>query len=816
MKIFIDNQRVEVKDETSLRVSFDLEEKLELLADDDSEYLRFELPITAQNIAVMGDPEQPLSTTMFNQTDHEAYIEQEGAKVVWGRAFLAECQVNEDSSGYFVVAIRPYAKEWEETADDTLLRESPFEYSATFGGGTIALSWTGDDQLIRYLPVHNDTDAISQGGTVIVDMLTTMDYYPFVHMATFFRKVAEQEGYTIESDFIDSDYFESLYFSGYYNNRDCDSYIEKMDFLAGRLTAGETTASSAGIVYADPYRTSNSIGNIVDVIDPVSEVGGVTVADAFSNGGCFNVSGTAVTFTPTSELNMAFEYDIAYLTDYYIESRAKLQCIDTMTLHDGTEFAFDVACPFSDYRQMASLTRSFTYRVIVFDTTYAASYMLTCDTSAGTTDYTLATFTDRTATFTSAASVDYSNLKLWINAGSGYEICEDDWAVYESAFDERGSVNITLTVRSNPTLYEAGEPVYFRGITFSGAESGASFELSQKVTLKPLFLLHPALGAELEWEDVVAHPGYYQMDIISAVAQMYDLQFYTDPYSKKILIEPYSKIVESGNVVDLSSRADNSQPTTVAEMGHDISNRMELEYSSGDGYVASWNVANNESLGYWSAEIENKFSKNSLQREADVMFTPSLSPTDIMRYAASARVLQVGPRGSYGTQRDYSEDLNFPIKVVRYLGMKDLEAGEMWGWPSYGTSYPFVGFYHGGDVGYNGLADVNPASVESTGDDAFDSGFSLCFEDRDKVAGLHMYHDHRVDVYNKSKKITQYIFLEPHEIEQIVLPNSQKKDWRALYKIKVMGEEVLCRLLSIENYNPTKRTSTKCVFIKEV
>lgn len=813
MKVYIDNQLVEINHQTDFRVSYDLEAMIELNSDDDSEYLRFEMPFSAQNIAVMGDAEQPLSTTMFNQTEHTAYVEHNGARVVWGRAFLVESQVSDDSSGYYIVAIRPFVKEWEVTADETLIHEAEVDYNLTFGGGAIALSWQGD-QLVRYLPVKNNMEALSQGGTIIINVMSTTDYFPFIHAASFFRNVAAQKGYTIDSSFVDGEYFDSLHFSGRYPTKNCDTYIERMDFLAGRVSDASTTADAYGIVYADPYRSANTIGNIVDVIDPNYEVDGVSASDVFSNGGCFNVSNTAVTFTPSSELNLSFEYKLAYITDYYIVSRNELECINKVTLHDGSEVEFDVGNPFRDYRDLDAISESFNYRIIVFDYVYAATYKLTGDSSTGGSDVEITTFEGRSAAFETPDGVEYTNLKLWYKTGGYYQTCLDDWAIYDGAYTETGSVNLTVTIRSTPTLYSADEPIYFRNIQFSGGASGAEFVLSQKVTLSPLFLTQPAEGSELEWSDISSHE-YYQMDIISAFAQMYDLKFYTDPYAKKIYIEPYCKLVDTDNVVDFTLKADKNYPTIISEMGHDMANLLIMEYSSGDGYVTKWNVANDDDLGYWSAEIENVFAEDRSQGESDVIFTPSLSPDDIVRYASSANVLQVGSRGYYGTQQDYEEDLNFPIKVVRYLGMKDLDVGETWGWPSYGTSYPFVGFHHVGEQEYQG-DDVNEQSIESTGQDAFDHGFTLCFEDRDNLAGLHMYHDHRIDTYNKSKQITQYIFLEPEEIERIVLPNSLKDDWRALYKIRVMGEDILCRLQSIEDYDPTSRSSTKCVFIKEV
>lgn len=813
MNIYIDNKKVVTDDSVNVEISIDLEQMLEL--DDtqtDDEYVRFQMPIIAHNIEIMGDPEQPLSTTMFNQTEHEAYIEQDGAIVAWGRAFLAESTID-SKGGYYTVAIRPKDKVWIEEAENVLIHESEIEYEQTLGGAMIEASWSGD-QMVRFLPVEHDDLPVLDSSAMIYEVMSSVDYHPFIHAASFFRFVAEQSGYTIESEFIDSPYFDTIHFSGSYESSNCDTLIERMDFLAGRVSEATAVADYTGSVYANPLITTSSIGNIVDVVDPTYTVDGVNVPDAFTNNGCVSMYGSKITFVPPQEVTLAFEYDLSYTTDYEILDRDSLKCFDTITLHDGSVVSLSLANQFIDKRIEGTLTANFQYRIIIFDYSESSTYLI-MGVAEGSSSATLLTVvSSSTIEFTTPSGSSYSNLILLENSGSGYTSSQADWAIYEGYIGVTGQISVLATVRSVPKIYEAGEVVYFSDVAFSGADSGMSLTLSQKVTLSPLFMQHPTVGSEISWEDVSAHE-LYQIDIIEAIAKMYDLKFYTNVVSKTISIEPYRDMVDGDNIIDFTDRADSSCQTTIAEMGNDIANRIELEYSSGDGSVSRWNVANNDTLGFWEAKINNVFSKNSLQYDSDVIFTPSIILDSEIRYTESAYRLQVGNRDSYGTAQDYEEDLNFPIKVVRYIGMKDLDAGEKWSWPSYGSSYPFVGFHYEGEGGYSG-DDPNPESIENSGDDAFEHGFSLCFEDRDGVAGLHYYHDHKIDRYNNSKMITQYLFLEPSDIESIMMPNSSKRDWRSLYKIRVCEEDILCRLCSIEKYDPSSKGSTKCTFIKEV
>ena len=80
------------------------------------------------------------------------------------------------------------------------------------------------------------------------------------------------------------------------------------------------------------------------------------------------------------------------------------------------------------------------------------------------------------------------------------------------------------------------------------------------------------------------------------------------------------------------------------------------------------------------------------------------------------------------------------------------------------------------------------------------------------MEGLHKWWDERVECLNHSRRITLYVVLNPEEVEQVVVPNSTKRDFRAHYILTIEGEKVLCRMEEIVDYNPTA-PSTKVVFM---
>lgn len=272
---------------------------------------------------------------------------------------------------------------------------------------------------------------------------------------------------------------------------------------------------------------------------------------------------------------------------------------------------------------------------------------------------------------------------------------------------------------------------------------------------------------------------------------MFNLYFYTDSLSKTIYIEPRATFYSNGAVVDWSDRLDVDKHVEIEELGADMSQYFTLRYQEGDGYAARWDQAQQTIFGRWSTEILNRFAEEGEQIYQNPLFVPTLSETDSFADVPQASLIQVGDRSNNETE-EY-ENLNFPAKIVRFCGMKNLDEGR-WGWPSYGTQYPKIAFH------------------DPTGDEPF----SLCFEDRDGCVGLHTYYDKTIDLYNNSRRVTLYLRLRPEDIEPFSSPNGLQRDFRALFKLKIGGEILWCRLEEICDYNPFANTSTKCIFLKNV
>ena len=132
-------------------------------------------------------------------------------------------------------------------------------------------------------------------------------------------------------------------------------------------------------------------------------------------------------------------------------------------------------------------------------------------------------------------------------------------------------------------------------------------------------------------------------------------------------------------------------------------------------------------------------------------------------------------------------DLDASMKVCEYLGMKDLPEGQS-----------LLIRDKGVNTAVNAFPEVS-----------FDS---LHFEGAN---GLKSYYAKTIESYNYGKRITAQVKLSPADVENLMLPNDLRRDFRALYRLSIGGEDVYCRLEEINDYDPASAEPTECVFLKE-
>lgn len=780
MELYIDNQRADLDERSAIGVT------LSVASVTDPEYGRtgyaksVSIPMTPANRRLMGDCDQVAAADRFNYRRHAARIEHDGCVILDGDIRLTDCETGA-GGGRYAFHIIGTGKKWADHAAGNRLATLFPDYAATVTGETIAQSWTSDG-VVKWFPVHRRNRsgfAVRETGAAFAQrVLTAEDYHPFIRLRDLLHAIFEEAGYALSSEFIDGEYFGSLYMSGNYHERDASLLRQRMDFRAGRSEATRVQADDFGFVYANPARPANSVGNLVDTVQGEG---------LFDEGGCFAIEQGRAVFTPTEAVLVGFEYRLEYVTDYRMASRSRLVGMDRLYLGGGRMYTFGLANPYPDRREEFRAGKSF--QCVVFGFAEGERYRLVAERTVGTATalVVVAELSARATQVSVAETGTYANLRLEKRGADGqFAACDDEWGLYDGYVAERGTLLVQVTLRSAAEELSVGKPKYFDTIYFAGAEPGANFELVA-ATVRPVFLPHPTVGDQVTFADVAAH-DISRMAVVQAVREMFGLCFYTDEVSRTVYAEPRSRFWRDDVVVDWRDRIDRSQPLRVTDLRSEMPDRLTWAYRTGDGATAEFNRRNGGQLGSWSVSLDNPWQEGEEKQYVNMLFTPSVGTSETGLESCSAVLVGAGDDGE-----DEADSLNFPAKVVRYVGMAALPGGERWGWPSYGESYPLIAFHHAAQEG----------------------GFTLCYEDRDGLQGLHAWWDGLVATCRDGVRLEAWIRLGADEIEALSRPNGLMRDFRARFRLRIDGEESDWRLEEVADYTPGA-VSTRCLFTQIV
>ncbi len=782
MELYVDNTPVGLDPTTGVAVSLAVAALTDPRKGRAGYTRTLRVPATPAAEAVFGWAGEIHAAERFNATNHVGRLEHEGATLIEGPMWLGRAV----RGSHYEVHIIGASREWVTVASSRRLGATSVTFNGTLNAATIASGWNGSSP-VKFFPVARQRQQLdySSGGVIpALKVLSTDDYHPFIHVGTLLRRIFLQNGYVLVSEFADGPEFDSLWMSGAYPTKDVAVARANMDFLARRRSAGSAVANSQGRVYADPYQVAYTVGNLVD-----GEVG----EDTYSNGGHFQMDDERIAFIPTTPTTLGFQYHLRYTTDYRMKSRTELTGFNEVYLGEQTPRKFTLANPYPDRRETFRPSRSYTLAVFAHVAGHQYQLRYNRTDPDGTHAMTGPTILRPFAPMEIGYALSVSDPELWHRTSStgAWKRFTGDWALYDGFVGETGTMDVELTVRTAPENVSLGAPKFFNSIYFGGAEPGMGLTVSEKTWIRPVFYAQPTEGAVLTFADVCAH-DCTQMELIDALRQMFNLYFQTDNRSRQVRMEPAPAFYRSERVVDWTDRVDLGRPIEVEELGSDLSREMVWCYAGGDGAVARLNRTNGGQMGRWSASVENMAAGAGTSTWENPLFTPSLGTTGAYQGAPGAIIVQAGDLAAETLER--TEDLNFAPKIVRFEGLKALPAGQVWGWPTAGaTTYPKIAFH------------------------APESGYTLCFEDRDDCTGLHAYRDGDVKLWNSSRRIKAWLSLEPTDIESLSFPsdNPTGPDFRCLYRLTLDGEECLYRLEEVADYDPIAR-STRCTFIKHI
>lgn len=735
--------------------------------------LVLDLPSTRENDELFEFAVSPHGAKRFNRALHRAELTVEGELFFSGAVRLLACRPEEPAVCYRV-EIRCGAAEWARLAAELPLSalEIPFEMRLT--PTEICDSWSGEAD-VRFLPVVYDDyrPTYSSSSLLPVErMLSVDDYHPFIRLRSLVEAIFARAGYTLESDFVASPFFGSLYMSGAYARRDTTAVVRRMGFFARRQDDAEATANFSGRVYATPSMPAHSVGNIVDAFSPQCvDAAGNPLTDAFSTGGYLRLEGGELLFRPPSQVEVGFEYGLVYETEYRIRSRSRLTGFDSVYLGTGADMAFELANRFADRR--GGLTGGQSYRALVFDHTEGDSYRL--QFASGET---MGSFTGRSAVVTAPAGASGDPL-LYVRSSSAeaWRLCDKDWALYDGHVGETGTVEVELNLRTAPETAGPADPKRFETIYFYGAEPGMRFRLKQATTLRPYFSSRPGFGSRIAFADIAGH-GLRQIELLEALAHLFNWRFFTDEERKRVRVEPAEAFYAQGEPVDWSDRMVGGG-TVVEECDGEEHEARVYGYLQGDGAVERFNREREERFGEWTVRSSSMAALRGTEQRRNPLFAPTLVEAGHHPTAPSALVPVVGDRDDAAS----ADEFRFTPRILRYAGLRDLEEGERWGSPAPEGRYPFAAFHFAGDP----LSD----------------GFTLCFEDREGQSGLHRFYDAEEAIRDRGLRLRTTLRLTAREAAGL---RGRSRDGLAgidsLFRLRIGGEPVRCRLEAVEGYDP--------------
>lgn len=733
------------------------------------------LPSSPANDALFGYAADPCCGERFNASHHEAVVTVDGVELMRGVAHLMAMECKDGVLNY-IVRLRSGGSDWVESAALTPIVEAVDNYSATLNGTTILASWINPSTPVRFLPVLYDDYRVPYDEHSLYPpqrVMTVGDYYPFLSIERLLREAVERGGYTIASEWIKSNEVRSLMMSGKYASVGGQSLSRLKAFAgfeAGRGAVTECLADSQGRAWLSPLVLTSSLGAFVNTVNGEG---------LYNNNNCLFISDKGVEYKPATAVTVGFEYYLKYVTDYEISSRKRLKCFDSIYLGEGCDMEFQVANPFNDKRD--NLQPNMKYNCIVFDHQEGDRYRLTC--YHGTSHSVVANQVGERFTFTTP-QVDIESMNcvlMKIGSDGVTSVYSGDWAVYEGHVTLTGQTTVELTIQSPPELVLPSSGRSFNNLYLHGAAEWQRIQLLSDCRLRPIFSATPALGSKLSWGDVAAHDAQL-IDVVEAVQHMYNLRIFTDEESKRVYIEPRDDFYRDDEH-DWSDKVDLSQPIEVEDIASDERERFTLAYrAEGDGAVARFNHSAESPLGEWTVQLDSRITSRGERRKSNPLFTPTLNCAPYAS-APSAQVMQVG-------DRDADQVTTVEARIIRYEGLRALPSGESWDYPSYGQDYPFAAFHAPNE-------------------------FTLCFEDRDGLEGLHRHYDEQVAELSLRRRVRLTLHLLPDEVRSLAEWDGEGANLRSVFVLNVSGQRAKYRLEAVENYDATTGRAV-CRFVRQM
>lgn len=349
-----------------------------------------------------------------------------------------------------------------------------------------------------------------------------------------------------------------------------------------------------------------------------------------------------------------------------------------------------------------------------------------------------------------------------------------------------------LTPAFNVSTFEAASLAV--GFTSSQATELGDAELLVAVgdaSLSPKFNGVLPFGYPISLNDVGGETT--ATDMLKAIMHLFNLRIYANSDTKIVHILPYSEFYNS-EAVDWRNRIDHDKGIEVTTIGDNIGNALSLTYQEATPAVEYYNKRHNAPYLSWRTPLLSKRDNKEKELQNAVFTAPMTEPT--------IELFPLSPMGGGSLLNMVEKDTQDTLDNLDYGNIPQVLVQVM-----QPTEDPTETIQYVGATGL--LADYLQPDFVVTEQNA---GTTISFSDNKSVEGLHKYYDKQADIWNYGKRITCYCRVLPQEIESLRKAGTSPVDFRSRYLLNIGGEDIYCRLESIENYEPQNATH-KCTFI---
>ena len=786
IKLWIDEQLCDTDRLPTIPIGFNIANLTKVEGAREGRCIEIVVPATPANNAIFGASCDLYAVERFNMEHHIARLEKDGVEIFNGTAYLLTTTIKDGVARHYTIRINEGGAEWIDGVVHGTLSDLEIPFSVALNLSTISESWEGE-QPVRFLPVYrgNYKPHYSSGAMLPAErILLSDDYHPFVSIAEMVREMFSKSGYTLRSNFFDSEFGRSLYMSGDYPRTNNISAKEKCDFFARRAEPGIATADYSGRVFASEAFSLHTVGPIVDTANPEAlDSDGQKMYDTFCINNSFHKNSAGnICFTPIISVKAGFLLHIEYSTEYKILSRDRFCGFDTIEGLNGERVEVQLANSCKDFRNDPS--PDMLYRAVVFDHIENREYMLSGRLTNGV-DVEIHRWSGRTSLVTTPSKA-ISNLTLHYRDDKDTTWFEynKDWAMYAGHIEENGMIDVEMDIRLAPQDVAAGQSLVLDKFWFGGAEPEMKLIVHTATSLQPYFTSVPGYNSKLDFKDITSHT-IRQVDLLTALGEMFNLAFYTDRKRKEIFIEPLESLYDDMQEVDWSNRIDYLNGIVLSDSGIDLPQNVVLAYLDADDASHKFNTENETTLGKWSFRNPLYGTKDSTKRVGNKLFATTLNISDILACAPSASIIQIG---DVGEEKSYESA--FTPRIVCYKGMKRLPEGESWGGNSRTENYPYAAFLDN----------------EST---------NLCFENRNNIEGLHRYHLPTLLRQRDCRRVTLNLYLTTAEIASLFTADGSIPSLRTKFRFNIQGESQLFRLVEVGEWD-MESNLVQCTFEQEL